>query len=175
MTTTFENLIATVPDYPVPGVMFRDFTPALADRQAFSEIIDHISENFIKRGVTKVMGAESRGFILGAPVSLRLNAGFIPARKPGKLPRVGYSCYYDLEYGRDGLELPEGALEADDVVLIIDDLLATGGTAAAMGTMVKEAGAQIAGYAFFAELKDLPGREKIAEVTDAEIFSLVEL
>ena len=129
----------------------------------------------MQRGITKVIGAESRGFILGAPISLRLNAGFVPARKPGKLPRVGLSRVYQLEYGTDGLELPLDAIAAGDKVLIVDDLLATGGTAVAMAEMMIEASALIEGFAFFAELIEEKGRNKIAEVSDAEVVSLVEL
>ena len=126
----FESKIASIPDYPEPGVVFKDITPLLADGKGFSAVIDAIADRFKDAGVTKVVGAEARGFMIGAPVAYRLNAGFVPARKPGKLPRATLSEEYELEYGVDRLEIHADALCADDVVLLVDDLVATGGTAA---------------------------------------------
>ena len=120
----FESKIASIPDYPEPGIVFKDITPLLADGEGFSAVIDAIADRFKDAGVTKVVGAEARGFMIGAPVAYRLNAGFVPARKPGKLPRATLSEEYELEYGVDRLEIHADALCADDVVLLVDDLVA---------------------------------------------------
>ena len=152
------SLIIDLPDYPAPGVVFKDITPVLADPEALAAVVNGIAGHFAGRGITKVVGAEARGFIVGAPVAVALGAGFVPARKPGKLPRATYAATYELEYGSDALEIHQDALTPDDVVLIVDDLVATGGTLAGMG--------------FFLELAFLNPREVIAEATDAEVFSL---
>lgn len=171
----YENLIVDIPDHPKPGVVFKDVTPALADAQAFSAVVDDLSEHFMGRGVTKVVGAEARGFMVGSAVAYRLGAGFVPARKPGKLPRATISESYDLEYGSDALEVHADAFTPDDVVIVIDDLIATGGTAVAMARLVERSGAKLAGLGFFMELAFLNPRPLLADVTDAEVFSLIRV
>lgn len=171
----FESLIVDIPDYPTPGVVFKDITPLIADPQGFSAVIDGIAEHFMGRGVTKVVGAEARGFLVGAPVAMRLGAGFVPARKPGKLPREVVSESYDLEYGSASLEISADALSADDVVLIVDDLVATGGTALAQARLVESFGARLVGMGFLMELAFLNPRPTIAEALDVDVFSLVQV
>ncbi len=171
----YENLIVDIPDYPQPGGVFKGVTPALADAQAFSAVVDDLSEHFMGRGVTKVVGAEARGFMVGSAVAYRLGAGFVPARKPGKLPRATISESYDLEYGSDALEVHADAFTPDDVVIVIDDLIATGGTAVAMARLVERSGAKLAGLGFFMELAFLNPRPLLADVTDAEVFSLIRV
>ena len=134
----YESLIADIPDYPEPGVIFKDITPLLADEQGLASIIDDISDHFMKAHITKVVGAEARGFLIGAPVAYRLGAGFVPARKPGKLPRDVYRAEYALEYGTDVLEIHKDALTPDDRVLIVDDLVATAGTAVATAKLIED-------------------------------------
>ena len=128
----YEELIVDIPNYPKPGVVFKDLTPAFADADAFAAMVDDLAAHFADHGITKVVGAEARGFIVGAAVALRLGAGFVPCRKPGKLPRTVLRESYALEYGTDVLEIHADALTSDDVVLIVDDLVATGGTTTAM-------------------------------------------
>lgn len=171
----FERLIVDLPDYPKPGVVFKDITPLLADSEGFAAVVDSIAGHFKDAGITKVIGAEARGFMVGAPVARRLNAGFVPARKPGKLPRETMSEDYALEYGTDALEVHADALSADDVVLLVDDLVATGGTAAAQARLVERSGARLAGMGFLMELAFLNPRAAIAEASDAEVFSLVKV
>ena len=138
-------------------------------------VIDAIADHFKDAGVTKVVGAEARGFMIGAPVAYRLNAGFVPARKPGKLPRATLSEEYELEYGVDRLEIHADALCADDVVLLVDDLVATGGTAVAQIRLVQKFGARLAGLGFLMELEFLEPRTCISRATDADVFSLVKV
>lgn len=171
----FESLIVDIPDYPEPGVVFKDITPLIADPQGFSAVVDGIAEHFMGRGVTKVVGAEARGFMVGAPVALRLGAGFVPARKPGKLPREAYRESYDLEYGSNAIEIHADAIGPNDVVLIVDDLVATGGTTVAQIKLVERFGAKLAGMGFLMELAFLNPRPAIAQATDAEVFSLVQV
>ncbi len=171
----FEKLIVDLPDYPEPGVVFKDITPLLADKDGFAAVVDSIAAHFEGRGVTKVVGAEARGFMVGAPVARALNAGFIPARKPGKLPREAFSESFELEYGTDTLQIHVDAITSDDVVLIVDDLVATGGTANAQARLVKRAGAKLVGMGFLMELEFLNPRETIAQETDVEVFSLVQV
>ncbi len=171
----FEKLIVDLPDYPEPGVVFKDITPLLADKDGFAAVVDSIAAHFEGRGVTKVVGAEARGFMVGAPVARALNAGFVPARKPGKLPREAFSESFELEYGTDTLQIHVDAITSDDVVLIVDDLVATGGTANAQARLVKRAGAKLVGMGFLMELEFLNPRETIAQETDVEVFSLVQV
>ena len=171
----FEKLIVDLPDYPEPGVVFKDITPLLADKDGFAAVVDSIAAHFKGRGVTKVVGAEARGFMVGAPVARALNAGFIPARKPGKLPREAFSESFELEYGTDTLQIHVDAITSDDIVLIVDDLVATGGTANAQARLVKRAGAKLVGMGFLMELEFLNPRETIAQETDVEVFSLVQV
>ena len=171
----FEGHIADIVDYPKPGVVFKDITTLLKDPDGFEATIDAIAEHFKDAGVTKVVGAEARGFMIGAPVAYRLHAGFVPARKPGKLPREVRSESYDLEYGSDELQIHADAIEPDDVVLIVDDLVATGGTAEAQAKLIKQFGASLVGMGFLMELAFLNPRQAIAKVTDADVFSLVQV
>jgi adenine phosphoribosyltransferase len=171
----FESLITSINDYPRPGVIFKDITPLLGDPQGFSAAIDAIADHFAHAGVTKVMGAEARGFMIGAPVAYRLGAGFVPARKPGKLPREVISEPYELEYGEAELQIHADALSPDDVVLLVDDLVATGGTACAQVRLISQVGAHLAGMGFLLELEFLHPREAIAKQTDVDVFSLIKV
>lgn len=171
----FESLIVDIPDYPKPGVVFKDITPVLADPQGLAAVIDALASEYKNAGITKVIGAEARGFMIGAPVAAKLGAGFVPARKPGKLPRQVISEEYKLEYGTDELQIHADALNASDVVLLIDDLLATGGTAIALIHLIEQASAKLAGLGFLMELEFLNPRALLAEETNAPIISLVKV
>jgi len=171
----YEKLITDIPDYPTAGVVFKDITTLMKDPEGFARSIDDLADHFMGRGITKVVGAEARGFMVAAPVAYRLGAGFVPARKPGKLPRETYSESYALEYGTDALQIHTDALEPTDKVLLVDDLVATGGTAVAQLKMVEHFGAQVAGLAFLMELDFLNPRKLISQHTDAEIYSLVHV
>ena len=162
--------IRTIPDFPKPGIRFRDITPLLAQPNAFRATISQMAERFRNQGVTAVVAAEARGFIFAAPLALELNAGFIPVRKPGKLPFDTHSFHYELEYGTDSLEMHTDAITAGDTVLLVDDLLATGGTMEACIRMTEKTGAKIAGLAFIIELEGLNGRQKLAP---HDVFSLL--
>ena len=171
----YENLVVDIPDYPEPGVVFKDITPLLSDPEGFKASVDEIANHFMGRGITKVVGAEARGFLIGAPVAYKLGAGFVPARKPGKLPRDVYSETYALEYGTDQLEIHKDALNENDVVLIIDDLVATAGTTIASARLVERTGAKIAGFAFMLELAFLNPRDIVSKEYDEEFFSLIQV
>lgn len=171
----FESHITDIPDYPEEGVVFKDITTLLKEPEGFAATIDAIAEHFAGAGVTKVVGAEARGFIIGSPVAYKLGAGFVPARKPGKLPREVRSESYALEYGTDELQIHTDAIEPGDVVLIVDDLVATGGTAIAQAKLIAQFGAKLAGFGFLMELDFLHPREAIAKEMDAEVFSLVHV
>lgn len=172
----FDSLVRSIPDYPEPGVIFKDITPLIGDPKGFSAMVDAIADHFRDAGITKVVGAEARGFMVGAPVAYSLGAGFVPARKPGKLPREVVSEPYTLEYGTAELQMHIDAIEPDDTVLLVDDLVATGGTAAAQIRLVRRSGARLAGMAFLMELEFLNPRELLAqEAPDLELFSLVKV
>lgn len=171
----YEAHIIDIPDYPEPGVVFKDITPLFSDPDAMRHTVDDIVEHFRDAGITKVVGPEARGFMIGVPVALELGAGFVPARKPGKLPRETYSVSYDLEYGSDSLEIHKDAITPDDRVLIVDDLVATGGTAAATGKLIGEIGGTLVGYACILELTFLNPREELSKTGDQELFSLVQV
>lgn len=171
----FESLIYDIPDYPEPGVIFKDITPLFASPEGLAAVVDSIADHFADRGITKIVGAEARGFLLGAPVALRMGCGFVPARKPGKLPREVYSEQYALEYGTDELQIHKDALTADDKVLIIDDLIATGGTTVACAKLVEKTGATVEGFGFILELAFLKPREIVGAEFDQEIFTLVKV
>jgi adenine phosphoribosyltransferase len=151
--------VRDVPDYPQPGVLFKDITPLLADPGAFRAVVDGLAATF--GPVDKVAGIEARGFILAAPVACRLEAGFVPVRKKGKLPAATFAQEYDLEYGSATLEVHQDAFQPGDRVLIVDDVLATGGTARATASLVAEAGGTVVGLAFLMELSFLSGRDKL--------------
>lgn len=171
----FESLIADIPDYPKPGVVFKDITPLLADSQGFAEVVRAIVEPYRNAGVTKVIGAEARGFMIGAPVAVALGAGFVPARKPGKLPRETVAQEYDLEYGTAELQIHVDALGPGDRVLIVDDLIATGGTMVAQIGLVEKLGAELAGIACLMELEFFHPRDILAKATDCDLHSLVKV
>ncbi|MFA5843533.1 MAG: adenine phosphoribosyltransferase [Coriobacteriia bacterium] len=167
-----EAYIRDIPDFPKEGILFKDITPLLANTDGFRQAIDMLAEPYRGAGVTKVLGAEARGFILGGALAYALGAGFVPARKPGKLPWNTTSASYELEYGTDSLEMHEDAVGPGDVVLIIDDVLATGGTAAAKADLARRSGADLAGYAFLLELDFLGGRSKLG---DERVVSLIHV
>ena len=176
MTTfAYENLIASIPDYPKPGVVFKDITPLLADAQGFRAVVDGLAEPFRNMGVTKVVGAEARGFMLGAPVAAELGVGFVPARKPGKLPREVASEDYDLEYGTATLQVHRDSFGPHDKVLLVDDLVATGGTMVAQVKLIEKLGAELAGIACLMELEFFHPRDILATVTDKPFHSLVQV
>lgn len=171
----YENLIVDIPDYPEKGVIFKDITPLISDPQGFSACVDAIATHFMGRGITKVVGAEARGFLIGAPVAYRLCAGFVPARKPGKLPREVYAETYALEYGTDELQIHKDAITPDDKVLIVDDLIATGGTCVASARLVEKAGATVEGFGFLMELEFLHPRDVLQKEFKQELFSLIKV
>ena len=171
----FESMIVDIPDYPKPGVVFKDVTPLLADAEGFAAVVEGLAAPYRDAGVTKVMGSEARGFMLGAPVALALGAGFVPARKPGKLPRETESQDYDLEYGTAELHVHKDALGPGDKILIVDDLIATGGTMVAQIKLVDRLGAELVGMAGLMELEFFSPRAILAEVTDKELHSLVKV
>jgi len=168
----FETLIRTIPDYPKPGILFRDITTLLADPAGFRGAVDALAAPYLGAGVTKVAGIEARGFILAGAVAQTLSAGFVPLRKKGKLPHATHSVEYDLEYGTDCLEIHIDAVEAGDRVLLIDDLIATGGTALAGADLLKRCGAQILAAAFVIDLPDLGGAARLRDA-GIMVFSLV--
>jgi adenine phosphoribosyltransferase len=168
-----STYIRDIPDWPQEGIVFKDITPLLASPEGFRMAIDTLAEQYTDIGVTKVMGAEARGFIFGGALAYQLGAGFVPARKPGKLPWDTTSVKYDLEYGTDSLEVHSDAFGDGDVVLIVDDVLATGGTAAAKAALVAATGAHVAGFAFLIELDFLSGRSKLP--VGAPITSLIHV
>ena len=155
------DYIRGVPDFPKPGILFRDITPLLADSEAFAASVKALTGPFVDSGIDFVAAVEARGFIFGSSVAEALDAGFIPIRKPGKLPCKTESVSYDLEYGTDTIEVHADAVKPGSRVLIVDDLLATGGTMAAACELIKKLGAEIAGIAFLVELTALSGREKL--------------
>jgi adenine phosphoribosyltransferase len=154
-----KSKIRHVPDFPKPGILFYDITTLLRDAEGLTHAIDALSEPYLSAGIALVVGIESRGFILGAAVADRLGCGFVPVRKVGKLPAATVRATYDLEYGSDSLEMHADAIEPGQRVLIVDDLLATGGTARATVGLVKQVGGVVAGIAFLIELLDLGGRK----------------
>ena len=161
MSEKLQRLIRNVPDFPKPGIVFRDITPLLADAAGLAQAGRELAQSFRRQNVELVVGAESRGFIFGVLVARELNCGFIPVRKPGKLPCKTISQPYDLEYGADQLQIHTDALQPGQRVLMVDDLLATGGTMQASCQMIEQLGGQIIGISFLIELKFLHGRDKI--------------
>jgi adenine phosphoribosyltransferase len=157
-----KSKIRHVPDFPKPGILFYDITTLLQDPAGFRSAIDSLIEPFTKQGIEMVVGVESRGFIFGSAMADRLHAGFSPVRKPGKLPSSTLRASYDLEYGADGLEVHDDAVKKGQRVLIVDDLLATGGTAKATADLVERLGGDVQGIAFLIELVALKGRDKLS-------------
>lgn len=173
MTTDNAHLavkIREIPDFPKPGVSFKDITPLMQDPAALREVIDRVAERFRAARVDQVIGIESRGFIFGAAIAYALGAGFVPARKPGKLPAATHACEYALEYGTDVLEIHCDAVRPGERVLIVDDVLATGGTAAAALELVRKLEGEVVGLTFLIELSSLGGRNKLRGL---EAFSVL--
>ncbi len=156
-----KALIREIPDFPKPGISFKDITTVLKDGAAFRETVKQMAAPFRDRGVQAVVGVESRGFILGAPIAYELGCGFILVRKPGKLPAETISMTYQLEYGSDTLEIHKDAIQPGQKVLLVDDLLATGGTISAAAELVRRLSGEIVGFSFFIELAFLQGRKKL--------------
>lgn len=165
-----KKYIRNVPDFPKPGIQFKDITTLWKDNKAFKESIDLLYQRYRDKKIDKVVGAESRGFIIASPLAYLLNAGFVPVRKKGKLPYRKINVVYELEYGTDSLEMHEDAIQEGENILVVDDLLATGGTMEAIIELVKKLGGNIIEAAFIVELEPLNGRKKI----DAPVFSLVK-
>lgn len=165
-----RSRIRDIPDFPKKGILFKDITTLLKDPGSFQKTVDKITAFYEDEGVEQVVGIESRGFILGAPVAYTLGAGFIPVRKPGKLPSDIFEASYELEYGKDTLTVHQDAITPGQRVLVVDDLLATGGTMAATLNLLTQLGAKVVGVAFLIELAELRGRDKLAGY---QILSLV--
>jgi adenine phosphoribosyltransferase len=159
---TIKNTIRNIPDFPKKGIQFKDITTVIKDQGQFSYIIDQIAGIYRNKGITKVVAIESRGFITGGALAYKLNAGFVPVRKPGKLPAETYSKTYDLEYGKDTLEIHKDAIQTDDVVLLHDDLLATGGTALAVLDLLKHFKTKYIYINFIIELDFLDGKKRLS-------------
>ena len=157
----YKSFIREVPDFPKPGILFYDITTLLKEPSCLRAIIDDLVHKYQGAGITKVVGIESRGFILGSPLAYHLNAGFVPVRKPGKLPADVFEVQYDLEYGSNTLSVHRDAIQKGESVLILDDLLATGGTAGATAHLIRQLGGKISGMGFLVELKGLEGRKKL--------------
>jgi adenine phosphoribosyltransferase len=162
--------IRDIPDFPKPGIVFKDITPLLASPTAFAECIRRMADHFRDQKIDAVVAAEARGFIFAAPLALELNAGFVPIRKPGKLPFETHAFHYELEYGTDCLEIHIDGVGPGQNVLVVDDLLATGGTIAACCNLVEKLGANVVGCCFLINLSFLPGEKKIAP---REVFSVL--
>lgn len=166
-----KALIRDIPDFPKPGILFRDITTLLRNPEGLKHTIDRMAELCADLSPDYIVGMESRGFIFGTPIAYRLNAGFVPVRKLGKLPAAVYTAEYDLEYGTDQLQIHQGAFQAGDRVVIVDDLIATGGTAAAAAQLVKQTGAELVGFGFIIELTALAGRKNLP---DAPVVTLIQ-
>ncbi len=166
-----KRYIRDIPDWPKKGILFRDITPLLLNPEAFAEAVEALCADFTEMGIEYVAAVEARGFIFGSAVAEKLGAGFVPIRKKGKLPWQTESVSYDLEYGTDTLEVHSDAIESGGKVLMVDDLLATGGTMAAACKLIEKIGGTVAGIAFLIELADLKGREKIADYKVTSIIS----
>jgi adenine phosphoribosyltransferase len=161
LTNRVRQTLRVIPDYPKPGILFQDITPVLGNGPLFGQVVLEMSRPFRDSGITHVLGIEARGFILGGAVATTLGAGFVPARKPGKLPWERATEAYDLEYGADALEAHRDALRPGNRVLIVDDVLATGGTARAAGQLTRGLGAELVGWSFLLEIGALKGRERL--------------
>ncbi len=166
----YKSFIREVPDFPKPGILFYDITTLLKDADCFQHIIDELTAKYESAQITKVVGIESRGFIFGCPLAYRLHAGFVPVRKPGKLPADVYEVKYNLEYGSNSLAIHRDAITPGERILVVDDLLATGGTADATVRLIRQLGGEIVEVAFLVELLFLGGREKLK---DTQVHSLI--
>jgi adenine phosphoribosyltransferase len=167
-----NDYIRNIPDFPKPGIQFKDITPLLLNPEAFQESIDRLADHYAGQQIDLVVAAEARGFLFAAPLAIQLNAGLVPIRKPGKLPYETFQYTYELEYGSDTLEMHTDAVRPGQRVLVLDDLLATGGTVTACCRMVEKLQANIVGCAFAIELTALGGRAKLAPYS---VYSLLEL
>lgn len=166
-----STTVRTVPDFPRPGIQFKDISPLLASPTLWKDVVKDIA-NVYRGSVDKVVGMDARGFLIGVAVAMELGIGFVMARKPSKLPGKKHSVSYGLEYGKDALEMEEGALTPGERVLIVDDLLATGGTAEAAGKLVKLCSGKVVGYAFIIELRSLKGKARLLQdSTDLTVYS----
>jgi adenine phosphoribosyltransferase len=165
-----RDYIRDIPDFPKPGILFKDITPLLGNPEAFRHAVDRLAQAFSDQKLDAIAAAEARGFIFGAPLALALNIGFIPIRKPGKLPYATIALEYQLEYGSDRLEVHSDALKPGSRVLLLDDVLATGGTMRACCDLIQQTGAEVAACAFVLELDFLAGRERLVPY---EVFSLL--
>ncbi|MGY8768181.1 MAG: adenine phosphoribosyltransferase [Pirellulales bacterium] len=166
-----KDYIRDIPDFPKPGILFRDITPLLADPVAFGACIDMMAEKYADAGIDVIVAAEARGFIFAAPLALRLNCGFVPIRKPGKLPFDTHAFHYELEYGTDTLEMHIDGVEPGQKILMVDDLLATGGTVKACCNLVEKVGAKVASCCFLIDLVELEGSKLIEPI---ECYSLLQ-
>ncbi|MBD1995491.1 adenine phosphoribosyltransferase [Oculatella sp. FACHB-28] len=166
-----KSLIRDIPDFPKPGILFRDITTLLRDPEGLRYTIDHLAEKCADLSADYIVGMESRGFIFGTPLAYKLGIGFIPVRKPGKLPAAVHSVKYELEYGMDCLEIHQDAFHPGSRILIVDDLIATGGTAAATAKLIEQSGCELVGFGFIIELTALGGRDRLPNVP---IVTLVE-
>lgn len=171
MTRNLADLVRNVPDFPIPGIQFKDITTLLSDGPAFAQVVDTFAERYADRKLDAIVGVESRGFIFSAPLAYKLGIGLIPIRKHGKLPAATHTIEYDLEYGSNKLQIHEDALGNGQRVVVIDDLLATGGTVVAACQLVELAGGVVEEAAFVIELTFLEGRKKL---TDYSVFSLIQ-
>lgn len=171
MSDLIKSSIKTIPDYPKPGIQFRDVTSLMQNGEAFAATIDAFFEKYKDAGITAIVGTEARGFIFGAPLAYKLGISFVPVRKPGKLPREVFSQAYQLEYGEDILELHTDALTSEDKVLMVDDLLATGGTIEATTKLIRKLGATVVDACFVVNLPDLGGEARLNKL-DINCFSL---
>lgn len=169
-STQLKTLIREIPDFPKPGILFYDITTLLKDKLGYATLIDQLSEHYVGKDIDLVLGMEARGFIFAPALAYRLNAGFVPVRKPGKLPAETAKVSYDLEYGSNTLEIHKDAIQKGQRVIIIDDLLATGGTAEATVKLAKSLGAEVAGLGFVVELDFLQGRDKLKGL---DVFSIL--
>ena len=167
-----ESLIRAIPDFPIPGILFRDITPLLKDREGFKAAVDLFVDKYKRAEIDYVVAIEARGYMLGAPLAYSIGAGFVPVRKPGKLPGTKFTEEYALEYGTNSLEIHDDAIGHGQRVLVVDDLLATGGTAAATARLIERLGAEITGFAFLIELSFLDGRSTL-EGLGHEVTSFV--
>ena len=170
MATQYESLIRIVPDFPLPGILFRDITPLLGNADALRAVVHDLAAPFRHQRVDRVAAIEARGFVIGAPLAVELGAGFVPMRKAGKLPHETFSAQYELEYADAAIELHRDGLQPNDSVLLVDDVLATGGTLAAAVELVRQAGAQVAGIATLIEITALNGRARLPE---QDVVSLI--
>jgi len=172
LATQVQQALRVVPDYPKPGIMFQDITPLLADAGLLARVVKGMAAPFSTAGVTHILGIEARGFIFGSAMALEMGVGFIPARKPGKLPWETVRETYQLEYGTDALEAHRDACLGRARVLVVDDVLATGGTAQAAGQLVRRLGGELAGWSFLLELGFLPGRSRLTGAPASAILTL---